>query len=476
MPAVWFFLIVVGVLTMIGTLVHGTLGIAAAVTVAVLTIWFLVGMFQQYWTGIARHLKGHLQGQWQQAHVLTHVVTTGERVNLQVALDSLYEATAPRKPILGGPAHSSLPDLIRHNPSPVPLIFENYHRALEETMPCATNAVYRLSHQGEPYCAWLRRRTEGARTQMVLEIMAFLRKTAQGALEAVLASARRLNVYRGAVLSLESSEDPHEVCTIRFHDVRPVERAAIILPDTVLEVIERNVLGLLAHAELLRRAGRPTRHGILLHGPPGTGKTLVTRYLVRACPQYTSISLTGRELALIRESCQLARLLAPSIVVLEDVDLVASQREQNRNTTVLHELMDEMDGLGPKADCIFILTTNRPELLEPALAARPGRIDQAICFPLPDAPCRQQLFALFGQGLDLSETDIAHLVARTDRASPAFLQELVSRAALMAAERGERSEPLRVTSADFDRAMRELLELGGELTKSLLGFRSIGFA
>ena len=43
-----------------------------------------------------------------------------------------------------------------------------------------------------------------------------------------------------------------------------------------------------------------------------------------------------------------------------------------------------MDGLGSKSDCIFLLTTNRPEILEPALAARPGRVDQAIYFPLPD--------------------------------------------------------------------------------------------
>jgi ATP-dependent 26S proteasome regulatory subunit len=238
-----------------------------------------------------------------------------------------------------------------------------------------------------------------------------------------------------------------------------------------MAVVERNVLGLLAHADVLRRAGRSTRHGVLLYGPPGTGKTLVTRYLASACPRYTVILLTGRELKLIRPSCQLARLLAPSMVVLEDVDLVASDRRRNRHNTILHELMDEMDGLGPKTDCIFLLTTNRPELLESALAARPGRIDQAIYFPLPDRVCRRRLFALFAQGLNLDNVDLENLLERTEGASPAFLQELFRKAALLAAERGEKSDPLRVTSDDFAKAIREIVEFGGVLTRNLLGFR-----
>ena len=67
-------------------------------------------------------------------------------------------------------------------------------------------------------------------------------------------------------------------------------------------MVERNVLGLLEHAATLRKAGRGTRHGVLFHGPPGVGKTLVTKYLARACPDYTVILLTGRQLKLVRES------------------------------------------------------------------------------------------------------------------------------------------------------------------------------
>jgi hypothetical protein len=61
---------------------------------------------------------------------------------------------------------------------------------------------------------------------------------------------------------------------------------------------------------------------------------------------------------------------------------------------------------------------------------------------------------------------------RTDGASPAFIEELFRKAALMAAERGERADPLRLTTADFELAVRELVEFGGALTQHLLGYRA----
>src|SRR5207248_1987746 len=170
--------------------------------------------------------------------------------------------------------------------------------------------------------------------------------------------------------------------------------------------------------------------------------------------------------------CILAPLLQPALIVIEDVDLIAIDRDQSFDTTLLHDLMDEMDGLGPKADVIFLLTTNRPRLLEKALAARPGRVDQAVYFPLPDRACRRRLFAHFTTGLDLGAVDLEPLLDRTDGASPAFIEELFRKAALMAAERGERTDPLRLANADFDAAVRELVEFGGAITQHLLGYRT----
>ena len=183
----------------------------------------------------------------------------------------------------------------------------------------------------------------------------------------------------------------------------------------------------------------------------------------------------------------MARVLAPALVILEDVDLIASERDEQRHPAyqvTLHQLLNEMDGLTSQAEVLFLLTTNRPQAIEPALAMRPGRIDHAIEFPLPDAECRRRLLRLYGRGLILVLEDEERLVGKTEGASPTFIQELLRKAALMAAERGETSSPLKLTTADFAAAVRELVEFGGALTQQLLGYRTdpdaarggIGFA
>jgi ATP-dependent 26S proteasome regulatory subunit len=113
---------------------------------------------------------------------------------------------------------------------------------------------------------------------------------------------------------------------------------------------------------------------------------------------------------------------------------------------------------------IFVMTTNRADLLEPALAARPGRVDQAVAFPLPDAAARAQLLDLFGRGLDVALADRAAIVAETKGVSPAFLRELVRKAALHAARAGS----ARVEDAHFRDAL-DLLERGGSITRAMLG-------
>ena len=143
---------------------------------------------------------------------------------------------------------------------------------------------------------------------------------------------------------------------------------------------------------------------------------------------------------------------------------------------LLNKLLNEMDGLKEEADILFVLTTNRPEALEAALASRPGRIDQAIEFPLPDEECRRRLFTLYGKGLDLVGLDLSRWIERTQGVSPAFIEELLRKSALMAAERGETSDPLVLKDADVEQAMDELICFGGELTQKLLGFKPFGFA
>jgi ATP-dependent 26S proteasome regulatory subunit len=209
-----------------------------------------------------------------------------------------------------------------------------------------------------------------------------------------------------------------------------------------------------------------------LRGAPGTGKTLTAMYLAAQSGDRTVLLLTGRGLGLIEQSCALARTLQPSIVILEDVDLVAEERthrEAGCATPLLFELLNQMDGLADDADVLFLLTTNRADLLEPALAARPGRVDQAFEIPLPDKDCRRRLFDWYGRGLTLRVTEWERFLDCTRGASAAFIRELLRKAALFAADDGSE---LAVTNRHLDDALHELVVQGGELTQSLLGFRS----
>ncbi|HKH75774.1 MAG TPA: hypothetical protein VKA51_02335 [Rubrobacteraceae bacterium] len=125
-----------------------------------------------------------------------------------------------------------------------------------------------------------------------------------------------------------------------------------------------------------------------------------------------------------------------------------------------------MDGLAEDADVIFLLTTNRAVLLEPAQTARPGRVDQATEIPLPDATCRQRLLTRYGAGLDLRLEDPEIVVARTEGVGASFFKELLRRATLLAAEE---ADELVVTDRHVIAALDELLVSGGVLTLRLLG-------
>jgi hypothetical protein len=341
----------------------------------------------------------------------------------------------------------------------------------DRVITCVNCGLY-FARDGDSRFAVLVRMTVGFKP-LAIDVMAGERSDAERFLASLRTAVRERSVYRGHVLFL--SLNPANALQVNFHTLPQIRRDRIILPEGLLERIERQTIRFGEHAAKLRSAGRHLKRGVLLHGRPGTGKTLTAMYLAAEMRGRTVLLVTGRGLGLLQQSCALARTLQPSIVILEDVDLVAEERTHQPAcaTPLLFELLNEMDGLADDADIIFLLTTNRADLLEPALAGRPGRVDQAIEFPLPDAGCRRRLFELYGQGLDLRITDIARFIERTEGASAAFIRELLRKAALFAADD---APDLRVEDRHIDEALHELVVLGGELTKSLLGFRGpIGF-
>ena len=241
-----------------------------------------------------------------------------------------------------------------------------------------------------------------------------------------------LNVYRGHLLDV--SLDPMGRVVLAFAGPPGIGRDDVVLPAAVLARVERHALAVAGHRETLLATGQHLKRGLLLYGP-GTGKTHTTRYLLGQMTSYTRLVLTGRSLVAVGAVTDLARALLPAVIVLEDVDLVAEERSLGpASSPVLFDLLDAMDGAAPDADLLFLLTTNRADLLEPALAARPGRVDIAVEIALPDAPARERLLRLYGRHvpLALTEQDVSLAVERTEGTTASFLKELIRRGVLEA--------------------------------------------
>lgn len=297
-------------------------------------------------------------------------------------------------------------------------------------------------------------------------------------LEKVRKLSRQHSCYRGQVLSVVgNSHYDYDYdyggsgISLQFHELESVDEAMIVLPDETISLLRRSTLDFFRVSDRLISMGQPGNRGLLLHGPPGTGKTLVTRWLIGHLPEVTKFLLTGQQLVHLDRTVRLARMLRPSLLILDDVDLIGTHREANPYGSVLHDLMNLMDGLERQDQVMFILTTNRPDTIESALADRPGRIDQAILFPLPDAECRRRLIDLFAGEQSLEKLNLPRWVHDTDRTTPAFLRELVRRSTQCAIVRCEQNEQqVELHDCDFQAALADMTSGGGSLTKRLLGF------
>jgi hypothetical protein len=338
----------------------------------------------------------------------------------------------------------------------------------EQHLACVKNGLYLVREDDRPLAVLLTESPHPWDQKIGVEVMAPERDDAEKFSRRLARLTRHGKAFRGHTLSLK--QDCHGGLQVLFHHLPPISRDKLILPESLLRRVERHTLSFNRNAERLRAAQRHLKRGLLLHGPPGTGKTLTALYLVTQMPGRTVLILTGAGMGSIETACKLARMLAPATVILEDVDLIGTQRNLQTvdANALLFELLNQMDGLADDTDIIFVLTTNRPDMLEPALAARPGRIDQAIEIPPPDADCRRRLFELFGCGLRVELDDWDRLISRTAGVSGAFIRELLRKAAVFAAE-DDGGPDLVVRDRHVEEALAELLIAGGPLTQSLLG-------
>ncbi len=407
--------------------------------------------------------------------VIARSVPVFEHVNLQTALDAWCAEPGRRVEVRGFtlPMHHmsvSLQQLITGNTMmqlklAAPL-FIDLANGPHSTLACLQLGLLLVEDAAGRYVLMVRG-PDDRDPGLQVEIAGLPIADAQAIHARLEALHRELNVYRGHVLNATAT--PQGGVSLSFAEVPDTDRGDVILPVEVLARIERHALGVATHRAALLAAGQHLKRGVLLYGPPGTGKTHTVRYLLGQMSGYTRFILTGRSLRAVGALAEFARELQPAVVVLEDVDLVAEDRSFGPNASpVLFDLLDAMDGAAADADLLFLLTTNRADLLEPALAARPGRVDVAVEVDLPDAGARRRLFALYARSLplQLSEDETAAVVERTEGVTASFLKELLRRAVLEALHDGRRDA---ITAVHVTRAVDDLLDSSQRVTRSLLG-------
>jgi ATPase family protein associated with various cellular activities (AAA) len=343
----------------------------------------------------------------------------------------------------------------------------------ENTEVVTLGLVAAAAPAGAPVVIGIRDESRFGPPFCTLEVLAAGREAATATRDEIERLMRAHDVFRGQVLSFTESEH-HGNELVTFLPRPAVTAGDVVLPEGMLEHIERHIIGVADWSAELLGAGQHLKRGLLLHGPPGTGKTHTVRYLTSRLASLTVILLTGRSIRFIDQAAALARRLQPSIVVLEDVDLVAIDRDFTPGgNPLLFSLLDAMDGVGADADVTFVLTTNRADLLETALADRPGRVDLAVEIPRPDAHCRRRLLGVYARELTL-DADLDQVVAGTEGVTASFIKELIRRTVLTSLRAGERPPVLR--GPHFADVLAEMNSEHQALTRSLLGAGAEGSA
>jgi hypothetical protein len=367
--------------------------------------------------------------------------------------------------------HQSLSDMLQQSQffPQFPLSQPDYTNLAvgpDEQRQAVALGLWLFSRGGSPVAVLQREAKPGyGRQSASLEVLAGNTRNAADFLSEFRRRMQNRSVLKGQVITLVMGEYGPSAAGVTFHARPELAASDVILPEGLLQKVSDHTLGIAKHRDTLNQYGQHLKRGILLYGKPGTGKTHTVRYLLSQSEGATAILLSGGSLARISEAATMARALQPSIVVLEDCDLIAEDRSFGHGPQpLLFEVLDAMDGLDNDADVAFVLTTNRVDMLERALAQRPGRVDLAVDIPLPAQAERIGLVNLYARGIPFSAHAVQDAAARTEGTTASFARELVRRAVVAAALDG-----VPVADSHLAKAVGDLMADGEALTRSLLG-------
>lgn len=215
---------------------------------------------------------------------------------------------------------------------------------------------------------------------------------------------------------------------IRFLELPPKSWQDITLAPQLKEEIETNTVCFLSRTAELSKYGISPRRGIILVGEPGTGKTLICKVLMNQSSGITCIVAEGSCLTsslYISDLYELAQDLRPSIVFIEDIDLIAEERRESHYTRAeaLATLLTALDGVEECKEVVTVATTNFIETIDKALAERPSRFDRIIRLTAPSLEQRKELIKSLSMRIPMDEVAQDYLAHRTNNYTPAQIQE-----------------------------------------------------
>ncbi len=250
-----------------------------------------------------------------------------------------------------------------------------------------------------------------------------------------------------------------EVSTVHWDDAGGLEEVKQHLKEAVEWPMN--------NPDMFTRLGIRPPKGILLYGPSGCGKTLLAR-AVATESEANFITIKGPEVfskwvgeseKAIREVFRKARMAAPAVIFLDEIDSITPRRGMGMSDSgvserVISQLLTEMDGITTLQDIVVIAATNRPDMVDSAVL-RPGRFDRLIYVPEPDEKSRLQILKIYTKGMPVTQdVDLNQLSLTTKYFSGADIESLCREAAMHALRRDVNSKE--VTMKDFQDALKEM--------------------
>jgi transitional endoplasmic reticulum ATPase len=291
------------------------------------------------------------------------------------------------------------------------------------------------------------------------DIMAVSREAAMSSLRKILPKIDLDKPIPAEILENLSINDDDFQNALRVVEPSAMREVLVEIPDVkwedvggllkVKQELKESIEWPLTYPHLYKKAGIRAVNGVLLYGPPGCGKTLLAKavateseinFLTVKGPEIYS-KWVGESERAIREIFRKARQASPSIIYFDEIDAIAANRGggmgQNSNNVgmqVVNQILVEMDGIEDRKGVIIVASTNRPDILDPALL-RPGRFDRLVYVPSPDIEGRLKILEVHTKNMPISEevkSKLKEIAANTVGYSGADLENVAREAGMQA--------------------------------------------